>query len=169
LTARLAVRLAALGVRPFDRNFLPYAITCLIAAGNDWSDFGSGPLDPARGVCLDCLVVSVVAISAPRRTGNEEDDRPCIYGGGLRSARRLRATADAGSALPPGPTPDEVADYTRAQAQYRSGLPAREISTATTVAGVLSSELRAGAGVEHTRGAVKRTLEGLPIDQADAA
>ena len=24
--------------------------------------------------------------------------------------------------LPPGPTPDEVADYTRAQMQYRSGL-----------------------------------------------
>jgi hypothetical protein len=24
--------------------------------------------------------------------------------------------------LPPGPTPDEVADYTRAQAQYRAGL-----------------------------------------------
>ena len=42
----------------------------------------------------------------------------------------------------------------------------RQMPTATTVAGVLSSELRAGAGVEHMRRAVKLTLEGLPIDQA---
>ena len=43
---------------------------------------------------------------------------------------------------------------------------AREMPTATTVAGVLSSELCACAGVEHMRRAVKLTLEGLSIDQA---
>jgi len=41
--------------------------------------------------------------------------------------------------------------------------------TAAAVAGVLSTELSAGAGVEHMRGTVKLTLEGLPIDQAYGA
>ena len=42
---------------------------------------------------------------------------------------------------------------------------AREMPAARPVARVFSGELRAGAGVEHMRGPVKPTLEGLPIDQ----
>src|SRR5258708_34593738 len=43
---------------------------------------------------------------------------------------------------------------------------AREMPAASTVARVLSGELRAGTGVEDMRVAVKLTLEGLAIDQA---
>jgi hypothetical protein len=37
-----------------------------------------------------------------------------------RSVRRLRATSAPVQALPPGPTPTEVIDYSIAQAQYRA-------------------------------------------------
>jgi len=46
---------------------------------------------------------------------------------------------------------------------------AREMPAATTVASVRSGELRAGAGVEHMRGAVELMLEGLLIGQTDGS
>ena len=55
------------------------------------------------------------------------------------------------------------------QIRMRQMPGAREMSAASPVAGVLSSELRAGAGVEHMCGAVELTLEGLAIDQTDGA
>jgi hypothetical protein len=46
--------------------------------------------------------------------------------------------------LPPGPTPDEVADYARAQAQYRSGLASGNgdvVAQATNTFSLIASEI----------------------------
>jgi hypothetical protein len=46
--------------------------------------------------------------------------------------------------LPPGPTPDEVADYARAQAQYRSGLASGNgdvVAQATNTFSLIASEV----------------------------
>src|SRR5271165_7316183 len=46
--------------------------------------------------------------------------------------------------LPPGPTPDEVADYARAQAQYRSGLASGNgdvVMHATNTFSLIASEI----------------------------
>src|SRR5262249_38123450 len=46
---------------------------------------------------------------------------------------------------------------------------AGEMPTATTVAGILSGELGAGAGVEYMRFRAKLPFEGFPIDEAHKA
>jgi hypothetical protein len=46
--------------------------------------------------------------------------------------------------LPPGPTPDEVADYARAQAQYRSGLASGNgdvVAQATNTFSLIANEI----------------------------
>ena len=140
-----------------------YSATCRVYFGSliayDWAALVLHPIGKAEIVDPD------VVKAGARRCGGAQRRSPAAFAMGDDVVARAKSCAVQHASQNRCRTNIAILQ----QIDMREMPSTREMSAASAVAGVLSSELSAGAGVEHMRRTVKLTLEGLPIDQANRA